>query len=502
MSLIKKIAHNTAAQILGKIISIVFGVITISLMTRYLGQKGFGQYTTIMAFIQIFAILTDFGLTLTTTQLLSKPNVDENKIFNNIISLRITSSLVFLAMAPLFSLLFPYPPIIRIGITISALSFFFTSLFQIFIGFFQKHIITYLAAISEVANRIILLILVYLAVIFDLGLLNILIAIAASNALQVLLNYIFAYKKITIKWQLDLNTWYLIWKTTWPISVTIFFNLIYFKADTIILSLYKPAEHVGIYGAPYKILEVLTTIPFLFSGLILPLLTFNWNTKNFAKYKRIFQTAYDCLALIAVPLILGTQVLATPIMTLIAGKQFEASGNVLRILIIATGIIFLGNLFSHAIISIDKQKTVIKGYIITAILSLMGYFYFIPLYSYYAAAWMTVFAELFIMLNIIIIFYKTTKFFPSLKNTLLSILASLIMCAVILLYQYILKIDYSSTSILIFNIKTPHIHIIIQIILACLSYFIVSYLLNIIPKEYLLEILTKKNKTRSQNIKT
>ena len=64
MSYTRKIAHNTIIQIIGKGISTVIGVIVIAMLTRYLGQSGFGQYTTIMAFLQFFGVLVDMGLYL------------------------------------------------------------------------------------------------------------------------------------------------------------------------------------------------------------------------------------------------------------------------------------------------------------------------------------------------------------------------------------------------------------------------------------------------------
>ena len=85
-SLTKKITYNTFFQISGKVGSTVIGLFTIAIITRYLGQAGFGQYTTIMTFLQFFGILVDMGLTLTTAQMISETGADEKKIMSNILS--------------------------------------------------------------------------------------------------------------------------------------------------------------------------------------------------------------------------------------------------------------------------------------------------------------------------------------------------------------------------------------------------------------------------------
>ena len=57
MSLHRAIAHNTLWQFGGKIIGTILGLFTIGLITRYLGQEGFGYYSTIMGFLQFFAMV-------------------------------------------------------------------------------------------------------------------------------------------------------------------------------------------------------------------------------------------------------------------------------------------------------------------------------------------------------------------------------------------------------------------------------------------------------------
>ena len=61
MTLGKSIAYNTVIQIFGKIATISLALVSFGLMTRYLGQAGFGYYTTALAFMQFFGVLVDMG---------------------------------------------------------------------------------------------------------------------------------------------------------------------------------------------------------------------------------------------------------------------------------------------------------------------------------------------------------------------------------------------------------------------------------------------------------
>ena len=101
------------------------------------------------------------------------------------------------------------------------------------------------------------------------------------NFLTFILFYKFLRKYVKLRLAWDFVYWRYVWRYTWPLAVTVVLNLIYFKADTLVLSGFKGPAEVGLYGAPYRVLEVLTTFPHMFMSLILPLFTAAWISKNF-----------------------------------------------------------------------------------------------------------------------------------------------------------------------------------------------------------------------------
>ncbi|MEK7139408.1 MAG: oligosaccharide flippase family protein, partial [Patescibacteria group bacterium] len=84
MSVSQALARNSILQIGGKLLGTVFGLITFYLMLHFFHTDGFGLFTTAMTYVTIFAIIVDFGLTLTTTQLISETGADEAKLLGNL----------------------------------------------------------------------------------------------------------------------------------------------------------------------------------------------------------------------------------------------------------------------------------------------------------------------------------------------------------------------------------------------------------------------------------
>lgn len=469
MGLYKKVAYNTIIQIISKFIATALGLAAIAIITRYLGKIGFGQYTTIITFLSFFGIIADLGLTLVTVQMISRPDADQDKILSNLFSLRLISAIIFLGLAPIIVIFLPYDPIVKIGVAITALSFFFIALNQILIGLFQKNLRMDKAAIAEVVSRVALVLGIIIAYRLNFGLTGILAATVFASAASFFLHFIFSRKFARIKLSIDLDIWKKIIKTSWPLAITIGFNLIYLKTDTLILSLIKSQAEVGVYGAAYKVIDVLITFPFMFAGIILPILTMNWAKGNAQKFKTFLQRSFDAMMIIAIPLMIGAQFLAKPVMVLVAGQEFEQSGPILRVLILAAGLIFIGCMFAHAIIAINKQTKIIGVYIFTAITSVIGYLIFIPRYSYFGAAWITIYSEMIVAAASLFLVWKYAKFLPNLKITTKSLAASVIMA--ITLYF------------------TQEWNFIISLSIAIITYFAFIYLFKGITKEDITKLI-------------
>lgn len=480
MRLSTKIAYNTIIQIVSKFISTGLALIAVAIITRQLGQTGFGEYTTIVTFLSFFAIAADLGLTLITVQMISKPDVDEEYILGNLFGLRLVTALAFLIPAPFIAIFFPYSTDIKTGIVVASFSFLFIALNQVLIGVFQKNLRMDKVSIAEIASRIFLVIGIIVAFKLNSGLLGILFVTSISSLINFIFHFLFSRRFTIIRLRFDFKFWKEIMIKSWPLALTITLNLVYLKTDTLLLSIInRPSKigilaEVGLYGAAYKVIDVLITLPFMFAGIILPILTLSWTQGKNEDFKNVLQKSFNVMAIIAIPLTLGTQFVAKDVMALVAGNEFKDSGDILQVLIIAASMIFLGNMLAHAVIAIEKQKNIIKAYLFTAVTSVIGYLLFIPYYSYMAAAWVTVYSETVIAIASIYIVWKYTKFLPNLKIIFQTGAASVLMCL-------------SMWSLHYFRIY----NLFVVITIAIAIYFFFLFLFNGLNKKEIMEILRR-----------
>jgi O-antigen/teichoic acid export membrane protein len=401
MSLTRKIAGHTLVQVIGKLTGNIIGVIVVALLTRYLGQEGFGNYTTILAYLFFFAALADLGLYMITITEINKTGIDKQKFFSAVYSLRFFTGIILMISAALIVWLLPYPLIVKQGVVIISLSIFFSLLDQLQVAYYQAQMKMIRTALADVIGKLILIGGIILGIYLQAPLLILLWAVVVGHGIQFLINLWGVVNKIKLKISVSKQHWQDIIKKTWPIALSQIFVLIYFKMDTVFLSLLRPASvaqvEVGLYGAPYKFLEVAIAFVPLFMGLIAPVISQAWSEGLKDNFNKLFQGAFDVFSIFTWPIVIGGVVLAVPLMQLIA-PGFAESQNILRILMIAIGIIFFAHLPTYVINIIKQQRQMLKSYALAAILAIVLYVILIPIYSYYAAAGVTVFIELLILI--------------------------------------------------------------------------------------------------------
>lgn len=473
MSMSHALAKNGALQILGKVFATIFGIFTVAVLTRYLGANGFGELTIILTFLSIFAVIVDFGLTLTTVQMISEKKADENQLIGNLLSLRIVSAVIFLSLAPIIAIFFPYDAIIKIGIAVGAVSYLFGSTSQMMVGIFQKRLIMGRVVLAEFLNRGAVFIGALLAPVLGFGLIGIVWLFVIGNALQLLSLLYFAKSHVSLRFRWNTKIFYTIIKRSWPIGASIFFNLIYLRGDILFLSLYRSTNEIGLYGAAYKVVDVITVIPVMYMGLVLPILVALWSKGAKKDFSTFMQNTFDFFSVLALPIIFGTIILGIPVMELIAGSDFSESGAVLAILGPAAAIVFFNSLFGHAVVAVNKQKPMVFAYLFVAVMTIAGYIIFIPLYGMWAAAWWTLIAETLIGILSFLMVWKSSTFVPQINMFLRALIASVIM--------------YFALTVM------PSIHVLLQITFGALVYAIaLTALGGPKPKEILKLFLPEK----------
>ena len=272
-SIFYRIGFNTFIQILGKGISIILGFISVGLLTRYLGQEGFGNFTLVFAYLSLFGIIADFGLQLTMVRELAKKESLPKKIYGTYFWLKVFLVIISTLLAIICLLFLPYSRFLKIGIIVASMGVTVGVLNTYGTVIFQANLRLDLVTAVDVLTKIITTVFIVLFVFWKLSFYSILLTILIGNLAGTILIIFLIKKFITFNLALDLNLAKKLLIQSFPVGLISVLALFYFKIDTLILSIFRGAIEVGIYGLAYKIIENLLVLWGFYMATLYPLLS-------------------------------------------------------------------------------------------------------------------------------------------------------------------------------------------------------------------------------------
>lgn len=413
-NLYKKLTINTFYQFLGKGLNIVIALITLGVLSRYLGVQGMGEYGTVLRYLGFFGIIADLGMNVLVAREISKISLRSKKtILMNAFTLRILFSTVLIGVALFVALFLPYSLEVKQGLFVASLAYLFILWTQIFNGVFQKHLVTQKSSLADLLAKVTTLALTIWAIGQQADLNLILWTLVFGNflAFVLTLNYVHQYYSLSLRF--NFKIWQELLIQAWPIAVSNALILVYFNVDTLMLAWLRPIGEVGLYHVAYKVLETFFQFMVLFIGLFVPVFTQSlWQR---IKFKKHLQAAFNGVIFFGLPLLFGGVVLAEEVILLVGGHDFVAAVPVLQVLFLAMFFLFINHLMHNVITVLDLQKKAIGLYAFVAIFNILANLYAIPLYGPQGAAFTTLVSEVLIAFLIYFFMLKQKQEYPSLK---------------------------------------------------------------------------------------
>lgn len=419
----RKIAYNTIAQVSGKFLGFFISSFFLIILAGHLGTTGMGYYTTVTAFVAFFVNLADLGINLVMMREIAQNPDKKIAITSNFLGFRFFYSLVIMALAPVIAFLIPqYGPYVRYGVGIAALAQFILLMNQTFVSVLQVSLKLDRAVFAEIINRAVTLGLVIAGAVYIKDMAQffyfVLWVTVIASLVNAAISYFFANKEWSVLPKFNPSEWQKILVIVLPMGVFSFLSMVHFKSDTIILSLLKPAYDVGIYGYAYKIGEIMFSIPMMFIGIVFPQMSALYKN-NKQEFLDFTQKVFDVLLFVTFPFVVGVYLLAPYFTTLLSRQSLQdglIAGEVLKILSLAMVVWFFGALYQHILLAGTSYKGLIRNITIAVVVNIALNLLFIPLYSYFAAAIITVVSEIIMLILTLVYVYQSTGFMARLRG--------------------------------------------------------------------------------------
>lgn len=433
MSLARKILGNTFVQFGGKLVTAALSILSLKMITGYLGESGYGNYTFVYTYLALFGIVADFGIFTITVKEMSKKDADTSMILGNALGLRTLLSVVtmILAVVAIFVVGFFFPKygdtVIPIGVAIAALSTIITLLNGTVSTILQVHLKMQYESLGLVIGKVVSL--AYMALVIYLwftgdvirGFYQLFWAGVIGNAVILAVTTFYARRYAKIRYRFDFKFWKKLFVMALPYGVALLLSNLYFRIDVVLIHLMLPEStqlgndvvrcdyalcgdsQAGLYGVAMRFLELLIIIPIYFMNAVLPTMT-RYIEQSKERLEKLIQYSFDFLSSLGLPIMIGGILLASPLVQLVSDARFLAgdvyqfgSDTAIRILMFAMFFSFLSNLFGITLVGINKKKTLMWANFVGLMLNLVTNFIVIPRWGFVGAASTSVLSDIIVL---------------------------------------------------------------------------------------------------------
>lgn len=358
MSIARRIVANTAIQAAGKAVVLLIGAGSVAITTRYLGTDGYGKLTFALGFVQMLGILADAGLSTYVIREISREPERTATLVRNALALRLLLGVTVVGLAALLGLVLPYDGQVRVAILIAGAPFVFGLVTHSLSAIFQARLKMRPVVIADVIGRLAGFGALVAVVVADAGFYLTVVAAGVTAAVAMLLTMWFARHEVPLRPAADRAVWRTMALGAVPLGAMLVVNEIYFRADTLILSLSRPFGEVGLYTLSYRLFELLSLLPAIVMSSVFPLLSRHLADRR-ELAGRIVDATADVYLAVFVPLALGGLFLGDDIVRLAGGDDFAAAATPFRLLLFAVGLAALNGLLGYTLIAAGQQRSLL-----------------------------------------------------------------------------------------------------------------------------------------------
>jgi O-antigen/teichoic acid export membrane protein len=412
-TVVRNSAFLMASQMLIKLLSFGFSVVVV----RQLGAALFGQYAGVLAFGFLFAFLSDPGLEQYAVREMVRwrdtPDGLEraNQLYGDVLTLRFLLSCFVIVLQVSVAWLVGRPLVMVGGIALSSLGLLLYSVQgpsdSVLFGFERLDI----SAAARVPQQLVFMLVGTVLLWLGIGYYGLIVAnllgIAVMSAIcwhGVRTLQIRPRRPVTQHWRELL-------RASVPFGIIGFTLGLSYKFDSVILNLFRGDLETGYYNVAYNLVFSMFILSNTINTALYPSLTRQASNEP-ASLNGIYGRMLRYLLLASVPLAFCTYLLADQVILLLYGPGYQASTEVLQIIIWVVPLMFVSEFLGRVLLVSNYERGAARSLMLSTGFNLVCNLLLVPLFGLVAAAIMTVITEAMLVGQYIWLLRRTMRVLP------------------------------------------------------------------------------------------
>jgi O-antigen/teichoic acid export membrane protein len=431
----KNFSYLLAAE---AIVRLMMLALTIYIARAY-GTEKFGVYTLALSIGSLFEIVFNLGICAVFMQRVAKNIEDIQHQLSIFLPLKIVLATASFVCFAVFALTLGKSPETFICLILAGLYFSFYSVETfLYCCFDARQKMHFGAGIKILKFAVIAGLGAYFTLIIS-PVYYLMHAYIAGTVASILASVYFISRYFAkIKFKFDFRSWKQIISEGWPITFSSAFVFIYNSVDTIIISIIKGENAVGLYQVSYKIIGTCFILSTLINQAYFPALVKSFSQKFTASHEtaEIFSRSLRSIFFWSIPITLGGLVLADRLIPFVFGTEYITAIGAFKILIWNVVIYFLSSSMINLLYAGRQQRKAMVIFFSGAAANMVLNIFMIPMYGIEGAALTTLIAEIVVLVGIYFLAKKITPI-RIFHNLFTALTAGLIMTASL----FIIRLD-------------------------------------------------------------
>jgi len=367
-------------------VNLLLSLAAVPLVIRHLGPVDYGRFATVTAIIFIVAGFTEAGLTSLGVREYSNLSQPEGvKLLRNLIGLRLTTTAIGVVVTMAIFAALGLPAVVVLGVAVAGAGLMVRLIGDNYTIPLNVRLRLGWVALTGIGYQFTLCAGYVILVLAGAGVLPLLAVVIAASAVQLLGLAALVRHEISAVPAFDLLVWRRLLRETLPFAAAAAVGVIYFRETLVLMSVLSSARETGYYSAAFKIVEVLTTVPWILASSGLPILAR-------AARDDSARLSYAVQRLFEVGLILGVWMSASTIVgarlgiDVVAGAKFHPSIGVLQIQALAIVTSFVAAILGYALLSLRQYRQLLRANALAVTIVTVLALVLIPVYGARGAA--------------------------------------------------------------------------------------------------------------------
>lgn len=428
-TILKNAGFVTLGLVALKLVGFLYNVFVV----RRLGDDRMGQYATVLAFVGIFQIFAELGVTQHVMREIARDRTKMSVYFWNLVAIRFVLALVNLLVIPFLGARFGYSGDVLLGIGIYTTSFLLSAVgvpLSTVLTAYEK--LGYVTLLDVITQGVV--ILLGTAFLFSgLGFLWLIVGNLISLMVSILLASLFI-RRLGIsgfRFHIEPLTWPPLIRAGLPFGIISLMLSLAYSIDTVILSKFVSSAEVGWYGVAYNLVFSLMLFMNGFKAAIVPTLSRVYR-EDIDQVKRWYRWSMRFLWLFSLPVAVGGSILSYQLITWLYTTEFLPSGLAFQILAWDFPFVVLAAFAGNMTTITNEERSAARIYSVNTFLNVVLNLILIPRFGLIGASLVTVLTDVVSALQFVLLFRrKLGEPFLSFRQFSGTVMAAFLMGAVI-----------------------------------------------------------------------